>query len=917
MDYRKTLNLPKTEFPMRANLPQLEPRIQSFWQEIDIYRKVTEARAGGPKYILHDGPPFSNGDIHLGHALNKILKDLVVKYKTMRGFDAPYVPGWDNHGLPTEMLAIKKFELDRHDIPALQLRKKCAQTALKFVTTQKKQFQRLGVRGDWTHPYLTMEPRYEAVVLDLFAEMVKQGLVYRGLKPVHWCASCETALAEAEIEYDMHTSPSIYVRFPLAKLPEGVFRRAEELPTSVLIWTTTPWTLPANVAIAVHPEFEYVLARVGHEQFILAKELLQPTLKAVGLEHAEILDTVRGRTLEGAVARHPFVDRESPVVLADYVTLEQGTGCVHTAPGHGAEDYETGLKYNLPVIQPLDSRGIFGPETGIFAGKQCFEANDLILEELQERGGLLASSKVSHSYPHCWRCKGPVIYRATKQWFIALGTRTNEALQAIREINWLPRWGQERIAGMVEGRPDWCISRQRTWGIPIPAFYCLGCGEELLDYEVVKYISGLMGEKGSNVWFEREANDLIPADTKCAKCGKSEFAKESDIFDVWFESGSSQAAVLETRPELRWPADLYLEGTDQYRGWFQMSLWNGLLGRGAKPYNTVLCHGFTLDEAGAKMSKSLGNAIDPNEVCQKQGADLLRLWVSYVDFKADMPLSKNILSQVEEGYRRLRNTLRFMLSNLFDFDPATNAVAPEALEEMDRWILHRLAELGERVTGAFEEFEFHRVYYALHAFCAVDLSQIYLDARKDCLYTFAADHPARRSAQTALYQLAQALTRLAAPILSHTSEEVWEQLKKMETLPASVQLADWPDLTGWKDAALGEKWTQLLALKDKVSQALEEAKNQGVIRQPLDAKIWLRLPPEEKTLAASLGEEGLAALFVVSQVSIGEGAGSVEVLAAEGEKCPRCWLRLPTLGQAADYPELCHRCAAAVKSGPQ
>ncbi|NIM06251.1 MAG: isoleucine--tRNA ligase [Armatimonadetes bacterium] len=914
MDYRKTLNLPKTDFPMKANLPKLEPGIQGFWKDIDIYRLVSERQAGKPKYILHDGPPFSNGDIHLGHALNKILKDIVVKHKTMQGFDVPFVPGWDNHGLPTEMLAIKTFNLDRHQIPAMELRRKCAETASHFVDVQREQFLRLGVRGNWEHPYLTMDPTYEAVVLDIFAKMVEKGLVYRGLKPVHWCPSCETALAEAEIEYAPHTSPSIYVRFPLLSLPEGVFPEAEALPTSVMIWTTTPWTLPANVAVALHPQFEYVLVKAGEEQFILAKELLKQTAQDLNLKDAEIVASAPGTKLERGLCRHPFLEREVPLVLAEYVTLEQGTGCVHTAPGHGLEDFETGRKYDLPTVQPLDSRGIFGPEGGKFEGMFCSDADSKILEELRERKALLAAADVEHSYPHCWRCKGPVIFRATKQWFIAVGKLGKEALNAVEQTTWVPRWGEERLRSLTETRPDWCISRQRTWGIPIPTFYCEGCEAELLRADIVTHVRDLVAEHGSNVWFERDAAGLLPSGTTCEKCGCTEFAKEQDIFDVWFESGSSHAAVLETRKELCWPADLYLEGTDQYRGWFQMSLWNSLGGRDEKPYRTVLCHGFFLDETGGKMSKSLGNIISPEDICQRHGADLLRLWVSYVDFKSDMPMSENIFSQVEEGYRRLRNTLRFLLANLHDFDPAKDIVPLEKMEEIDRWILHRLSEVGGRVNSAYEGFEFHRVYYALHGFCAVDLSQIYLDSRKDCLYTFAADNPMRRSAQTALYHLAHALVRLAAPILSHTCEEAWEQLANKESLPESVQLAEWPNLSCWADEELGKKWDSLLEIREQVGRALEKAKTEGLIGQPLEAKVVLKPTPEEQELLKSLGEEGLAAFFVVSQVSIEEnGAGGVQVARVKGEKCARCWLRLPSVGKNDAHPTLCHRCLEVIE----
>jgi isoleucyl-tRNA synthetase len=683
VDYSKTLNLPKTDFPMKANLPQLEPRIQAYWEEIGLYRAAQARTRGRPKYILHDGPPYSNGDIHLGQALNKILKDIVVKFKSMQGFDSPYIPGWDNHGLPTEIRAIKTFDIDRHRIEVMELRRKCAETASHFVGVQRDQFRRLGVRGDWGRPYLTMDPAYEAAVLGVLADLVGRDCIYRGLRPVHWCWTCETALAEAEIEYQEHVSPAIYVRFPLVALPPSDLPSIDGLDAAVIIWTTTPWTLPANVAVALHPDLEYVLVRAsgrhgapGSEYFLLARPLLDSTMTAIGVTDYEVIGATRGGQLEGGAARHAFVERDSLIVLADYVTWDQGTGAVHTAPGHGREDFETGRRYHLPTLQPLDERGVFGPEGGQFAGQHHLEADGLILAELERRGALLARENLSHQYPHCWRCHQPVIFRATEQWFMAVDHFTPEALAAIEEVTWIPRWGQSRIANMVAERPDWCISRQRGWGIPIPAFYCEACGEPVLTVATVKHVQALVAAHGSDVWFQRPEAELVPAGLSCPKCGGTAFRKERDILDVWFDSGSSHAAVLEARPELASPADLYLEGSDQHRGWFQASLWTSIASRNRAPYRAVLTHGFFLDETGRKMSKSLGNIVDPQEVARRHGADILRLWVAYVDFKADMPISEDIFEQVSEGYRRLRNTIRFLLANLYDFDPATSFPRP-------------------------------------------------------------------------------------------------------------------------------------------------------------------------------------------------------------------------------------------------
>ncbi|UCC67860.1 MAG: isoleucine--tRNA ligase, partial [Armatimonadota bacterium] len=688
-DYRDTLNLPKTDFPMRANLGAMEPRIQRFWREINLYETVQQHTRGRPQYILHDGPPFSNGDIHLGQALNKILKDVVVKYKTMRGFDVPFVPGWDNHGLPTEIAAIRAFAIDRHAIDPLVLRARSAETAHHYVGVQREQFERIGVRGDWKRPYLTMDPQYEAAVLEAFRKFVERKCVYRGLKPVHWCPECETALADAELEYQEAASLSVYVRFPVVSLPVGTLEGVPAVgPVSFVVWTTTPWTLPANAAVAVHPELEYVLVHAGGEHLVMARGLLADTMAALAIADYEVVSASPGAALEGGKLRHPFVEREVPVVLADYVTLEQGTGCVHTAPGHGREDFDTGQRYGLPTLQPLDAQGVFTEAGGKFAGLSHTDADPKIVEELGRQGTLMKAGEYRHQYPHCWRCESPVIFRATKQWFVDLKPFTADALAAVDDATWVPPWGLPRIRGMIEGRPDWCISRQKAWGIPIPALYCEDCGWELLSTEVIARAIDLVRQNGTDAWSTAPIETLVPPGTTCRQCAGARFRREKDTFDVWFESGTSHAAVLKTRPELRWPADLYLEGHDQYRGWFQCSLWNGLIAQGSAPYRTVLTTGFVLDADGRKMSKRLGNVIDPQEVVRELGAEILRLWVSYVDFKEDMPTGEDIFHQVVDGYRRLRNTLRFLLANLYDFDPGREALAPGEMREVDRWILH-------------------------------------------------------------------------------------------------------------------------------------------------------------------------------------------------------------------------------------
>ncbi|AQS58345.1 isoleucine--tRNA ligase [Desulforamulus ferrireducens] len=925
MDYSKTLNLPQTDFPMRGNLPQREPEILKRWQEIDLYNKVQEKNQGKPKYILHDGPPYANGHIHLGHTLNKVLKDMIVKYRTMSGYDSPYIPGWDTHGLPIEQQAIKQLGINRHQIDPVEFRKKCKDYALEFVNIQREEFQRLGVRGDWERPYLTLLPQYEATQIRVFGEMAKKGYIYKGMKPVYWCASCETALAEAEVEYADKTSPSIYVKFPV-KDGKGLL----PADAAVVIWTTTPWTLPANVAISLHPEFDYVLALVKGQKVLVAKELLEAFKKAVETEEAEILATYKGEQLEGVVCHHPFVERDSLVILGDHVTLEAGTGAVHTAPGHGEEDFLVGKKYNLPVLAPVDNKGKFTAEGGKFAGQFILDANKTIVEELKEREALLGHSHIKHQYPHCWRCKQPIFFRATEQWFASVEGFRQEALKAIRSVKWVPEWGENRIYNMVEGRGDWCISRQRTWGVPIPIFYCNDCGKEIINEETIAHIQGLFKEHGSDIWFAKEANELVPPGLTCPHCGKGkDFRKETDIMDVWFDSGSSHLAVLEQPelwPELQWPADLYLEGSDQHRGWFNSSLSTSVAVTGKPPYKAVLTHGFLVDEKGRKMSKSLGNVVDPLKVINQMGADILRLWVSSADYRSDLSVSPNIIKQMTESYRKIRNTARFLLGNLYDFDPSKDKVAYEKLPELDRVALMELHKLIKRVLKAYENYEFHVVYHAIHNFCVVDLSAFYLDIIKDRLYTAPPASLERRAAQTVIYEALDALVRLLTPVLAFTTEEIYSHMPVVGERLASVQLLDMPEVNeSYIDLDLEKKWDKIQEIRKEVLRSLEMARQSKVIGNSLEAKVELFVDGEVAALLQPMSEE-LTTLFIVSQVSLqplkeapAEATKAEElplavlVAPATGGKCERCWMYHEAVGQDAEHTTLCPRCAGVVK----
>ena len=924
MDYKDTLNLPVTDFPMKANLPQREPEIIAHWKKDDLYGRMMKAGAGKPKYILHDGPPYANGHIHIGHALNKTLKDVVLKAKRMNGFQAPYVPGWDCHGLPIELQVEKNLGSKKRDITKLEMRKLCREYAAKFVGIQGEEFQRLGILGEWDKPYLTMNYEYEGITAAELARFAGNGGLYRGKKPVHWCSSCVTALAEAEVEYADHNSPSIFVKFLLADDISVAVPALAEKKVSVVIWTTTPWTIPANLAISLHPEFDYVALQSGDDILIVADGLKESFLKAVGRE-ASVIATFKAGVLEGKQTRHPFYDRDSVILLGEHVTLEAGTGCVHTAPGHGQDDYVMALKFGLDIYNPVDNRGKYISDLPFFGGQFVFDANKEVITKLIEVGALVGQGTVNHSYPHCWRCKKPIIFRATEQWFISMEQNDlrKKALEAIDQVQWIPKWGKERIYGMIENRPDWCVSRQRSWGVPITAFACTACGEFLADATVMHHVADLFKVHSSDVWYDWDAEKLLPEGTSCPSCGKAEFTKEMDILDVWFDSGVSHAAVLEPNAALGSPADLYLEGSDQHRGWFHSSLLESVGTRGVAPYRSVLTHGFVLDGQGRKMSKSLGNVVAPEDVIKKLGADILRLWVAAQDYRDDNRISQEILTRVAEAYRRIRNTCRYILGNINDFDPATDLVPHDRMPEIDRLALHFLEGLKERVLRAYEELEFHTIYQAVNGFCSVELSAIYLDILKDRLYTSRKDSLERRSAQTAFYRILDALVRMMAPILSFTAEEVWWRMpgKREE----SVHLAAFPVLTPEvKDDALAARWVRLFTVRAEVLKALELARVQKIIGHPLDAAIAIAAPVEDLAFLREHVAE-LKMIFIVSRVELREElAGDcyetadlpgyrIAVTSAPGDKCVRCWCYDEEIGTDSDHPTICPRCVAAVK----
>lgn len=928
MEYKATLNLPKTDFPMKANLSRREPEILRDWEESELYHRILHQARGKPKFILHDGPPYANGHIHLGHTLNKILKDIIVRYRSMTGCDAPYIPGWDTHGLPIEQQAIKTLGVDRHQVDVSEFRRLCKEYALKYVDIQREEFKRLGVQGDWENPYLTLEPAYEAVQLGIFAEMAKRGFIYKGLKPVYWCTDCETALAEAEVEYQEDESSSIYVLFPVLD-SKGVFPVDDQ--TYILIWTTTPWTIPGNTAISLHPDFDYVLADLGGMKILVAKALLDPVLHIKGKTEADvqILGEWKGDRLEGIRCAHPFYQRESVVLLGEHVTLEQGTGAVHTAPAHGIEDFEVCQAYHVPIVSLVDSKGMFTADAGLFAGLSVRDGNRQVIKELDRRQLLYHQEKIIHQYPHCWRCKDSLIFRATEQWFASIDGFRREALDAIDKVQWIPVWGKERIHNMVAERGDWCISRQRVWGVPIPIFYCDDCRKAIINDETISYLQELVRQFGSNVWFERPEGELLPPNFSCPHCQGKNFYKETDTMDVWFDSGSSHAAVCEQRPELHRPADLYLEGSDQHRGWFNSSLCTSVATRGTAPYRSVLTHGFVVDEEGRKMSKSVGNVIDPKDLIDKYGADLLRLWVSSADYRNDVAVSQNIMSQLTDAYRKIRNTFRFMLGNLYDFDPERNTLPYAELSILDKWALLKLHKLLLRVTEAYDNYEFHIVYHAIFNFCVVDLSSFYLDVTKDTLYCAAADSQERRSIQTVLYETCSVLARLLAPVLSFTTEEIWGHLPGMREQYASVHLAPWPQVERrYLDTGLDVQWERVMGLREEIARVLEEARKGKTIGPSTEA--MLSLYPEDDNTAGLLREIGddLARLLIVSGIRIHEvweaapaaavGVGNgyalkILVQKASDRKCTRCWLYNESVGHFAEHPSLCTRCYDVVR----
>lgn len=918
-DYNSTLNLPKTEFPMRAGLPQSEPVTLERWNEEGVYEKLMEKNAGKPKFVLHDGPPYANGNIHLGTALNKVLKDIIVRYKNMSGYCAPYVPGWDTHGLPTELKARAKAGVSSSDaISDVELREICRDFALGYIDDQRNQFKRLGGLGDWSNPYITLKKEFEATQIEIFSEMAQKGYIYKGLKPVYWCPECKTALAEAEIEYAEDPCFSIYVKFPVSDdLGKISALGVDPAKTFFVIWTTTTWTLPGNVAVCVGPEFNYVIVKSGDEFYIMAEELYKSAFEAAGIEEYEVVAEIKGSELEYIKTRHPFLDRESLVIVGDHVTLESGTGCVHTAPGHGVEDYDVCRNYpEIPIIVPVDGDGRLTEEAGQFAGLLTADANKPIAQHLEGLGLLFGLKKIIHQYPHCWRCKQPVLFRATNQWFCSVDDFKADAVKAINTVEWIPGWGKDRITSMVQERKDWCISRQRRWGVPIPIFFCKDCGEPYIDKAAMDNVAALFREKGSDAWFTYDAADILPEGAKCSKCGSSSFEKERDIMDVWFDSGVTHAAVCKTRPELTWPADLYLEGADQYRGWFQSSLLTSVAAFGEAPYKAVLTHGWVVDGEGRKMSKSLGNGIEPQEIVDQYGADVLRLWVASSDYHVDIRISKEILKQLSEAYRKIRNTARYILGNISDFDPDSDAVAVDELLPIDKWAINKLNELIRKVKNGYDTYEFHQVYHAIHNFCVVDMSNFYLDVLKDRLYTEKSDSKSRRAAQTAIYIILDSMTKMIAPILCYTADEIWRFMPHTKDsdsgnvmynqMPEVIELALEDDFIS--------NWDKIHELRDMVKKEIEGAVKEKLVKTSLEASVTLSAKGEEYDFISSVLDE-LAAAFIVSKVELNEdtdGELKVTVSKAQGEKCERCWAYSDTVGTSSEHPTLCARCAAVI-----
>jgi len=930
MDYKKTLNLPSTTFPMKANLATREPEMLRQWQEKRLYENVRRESKGRPLFILHDGPPYANGYIHIGTALNKILKDIIVRSRQMAGCDAVYVPGWDCHGLPIEHNVDKELGEKKKELSLADVRRLCRTYAERFIDIQRNEFKRLGVMGDWDNPYLTMNFAYEATIARECGKFAADGSLFRRKKPIYWCFTCQTALAEAEIEYADASTPSIYVKFPMIDDLAAHYPVLRGKRVSVIIWTTTPWTIPANLGIAVHPDFAYSAVDVGDgEVFILARELVAACMQAFGIGGFSELAGIDPAHLERKRCAHPLYGRDSIVMLGGHVTLDAGTGCVHTAPGHGREDYDIGLQYGLEVYSPVDDQGRFTADVGGFDGQFVFDANPKINDALKAKGALIAEGSITHSYPHCWRCKQPVIFRATPQWFISMeetGLRRN-SLAAIDHVQWIPHWGRDRIYGMIENRPDWCVSRQRAWGVPITVFYCEKCEALMLDQAVMKNIYAMFAEHGADIWFERDIGELLPRGLRCAQCGHDGFVKETDILDVWFDSGVSHAAVLEQREDLRWPADLYLEGSDQHRGWFHSSLLTAVGTRQRAPYDAVLTHGFVVDAEGRKMSKSLGNVVAPSEVIEKYGAEILRLWVSATDYREDIRISETILKQLSEAYRRIRNTCRFMLGNLFDFDPGRHALPYATLTELDRFALHSLQHLVGKARKAYDAYEYHTIYHALHNYCTLDLSAFYLDILKDRLYTSAPESEGRRSAQTVLHILLDRLARLMAPILPFTADEIWQHMPAVAGKPWNIHLAQLPEVDdACRDDDLAGVWERLILVRAEVMKALEQARAQKLIGHPLDAAVTISATGDMFGLLQPYAAE-LRGLMIVSKVTLIENqplAGAFEsaeikglyvrIEAAGARKCERCWVRADSVGDDHHRPTICDRCSTVLET---
>lgn len=930
-DYKNTLNLPQTEFSMQAGLPKKEPVLLAQWEQNDIYGKLMKKNEGKPRYVLHDGPPYANGDIHLGTALNKTLKDFIVRYKNMSGFQAPYVPGWDTHGLPTELKARKQAGIDNSggSISDVELRQMCREFTLGYLDDQRTQFKRIGGLGEWENPYITLTKEFEATQIEIFSKIATKGYIYKGLKPVHWCPDCVTALAEAEIEYAQDPCFSVYVKFPVTD-DKGLLTAMgiDPAKTSFVIWTTTTWTLPANLAICLGPDFDYSVIKSGDSCYIMATALHKNVMELAGIVDYEVIGSLKGEQMEYMEAKHPFLDRNSLIIVGDHVTLESGTGCVHTAPGHGVDDYNVCKRYPeiSTVLVPVDHHGKMTAEAGVqFAGLSTADASRAIGKYLESIGSMFASQRIVHQYPHCWRCKNPVLFRATEQWFCSVDDIKDQAVQAIQNVQWIPAWGQDRITSMVQDRNDWCISRQRRWGVPIPIFYCKDCNEPLISEQAMAAVAELFRTEGSDQWYVKPASEIVPADVCCSKCGCTQFEKEKDIMDVWFDSGVTHAAVLDKRPNLHWPADLYLEGADQYRGWFQSSLLTAVAWRGTAPYKGVVTHGWVVDGEGRKMSKSLANGVAPNKIIEQYGADILRLWVASSDYHADIRISPEILKQLSDAYRKIRNTARFILGNLADFDPDTDQVALSDLLPIDRWALYRFDAVNTKARAGYEAFEFHQVYHAIHNFCVVDLSNFYLDVIKDRLYVEKATSTERRAAQTAMYLILDGMTRLISPILAYTSDEIWQAMRHDATADArNVVFNEMPQPTGVSaDVTFLQTWDRIHTVRDAVKKALEIARNEKVIRASLDAKVQLFCDGELYEFIKSVEQE-LPVVFIVSQLEVIKGGTgsfvsddvpglSVTVQAAQGEKCARCWTYSSTVGSSVTHPEICAHCASVLE----